>query len=343
MFTDLWSGVAQNILVSAVTGVALFVLTYLWRQYQNHRIQQKYPVGGRYLSYYEDRKDGQTYVAKAAIVLRQQGSKFRGNTENIERKREWALEGEVVGHGLLSGIYYPSSPHDPGRGMFFMEPNVEVADEYTGIWAGYDAVNRGVVCGNYRWRKLMDVTIKPIPEGRAADNALVLLRVGLGTGYIEEQEFRDYQAGKESGMALGAFAKDDLVGVLLARLLTREEAAAHEAMAKKAGVVVPLGFHHVGILKSIVVKDSARGHGIGTALCQEAVKRLKQAGATCVMAVSWESGAQDNSRGMLEGLGLQFATRVEGFWTEDSIKKGYSCPKCGNPCRCAALLYTKTV
>lgn len=190
----------------------------------------------------------------------------------------------------------------------------------------------------------MHLTIAPLPaDGKATDDALALLRAGLGTGYLDEPEVRAYQQGKGGGLVLGAHVRDELAGVLLARLLTPEEATRYAALVQQAGSSVDRAFHKAGILQSIVVQDSYRGQGIGTALCQEAITQLRRAGTTALLALSWESGAVSNSRGMLERLGLKVVARIKEFWLGDSLAKGYRCPRCGHPCRCAALLHVQTL
>lgn len=188
----------------------------------------------------------------------------------------------------------------------------------------------------------MNLTIAPLAAGgKVADDALTLLWGGLGTGYIEAQEFRAYQQGRGNGVALGAFATDELVGVLLGRLLALEEASAFETLARQAGSPAVLALPTVGILQSFVVKHTHRGQGVGTELCQEAIRHLRQSGATCLLALSWESGAGKSSRGLLDRLGLKVVARLEEFWRDDSLARGYHCPRCGNPCRCAALLHVR--
>jgi ribosomal protein S18 acetylase RimI-like enzyme len=184
------------------------------------------------------------------------------------------------------------------------------------------------------------LTIAPIScndQARAA--ALILLRSGLGAGYIDEQEISDLQAGKMSGTALGAFMNNELVGVLLGRMLEKETAAEYEALAQGAGAAMGLAVHRLGLLQSVAVKPGCRGQGIGTALSRAVLDYLKRAGATAVLAVSWESGARDSSAGMLEAVGFRRVARINEFWKEDSLRLGYTCPRCGNPCRCAGILY----
>jgi ribosomal protein S18 acetylase RimI-like enzyme len=190
----------------------------------------------------------------------------------------------------------------------------------------------------------VELTITPIPdedESRAA--ALLLLSTTLGAHYIAEQEIADLQAGKMHGMALGAFLDNELVGVLLGRMLEKETAAEYEAQAKEGGATAGLAGQRLGLLQSVAVKPGCRGQGIGTGLSRALLDHLKRAGANAVLAVSWESGTRDSSAGMLEAVGFQRVARVAEFWKGDSLRRGYTCPRCGNPCRCAGVLYLRSM
>jgi N-acetylglutamate synthase-like GNAT family acetyltransferase len=337
-----WTGITENVLASALTGLAIFVANVGWRRWRNARVQKKYPVAGRYVTYYEDEKDGLKFMAKAPVVLVQHGYKIVGVTENLERHREWSIEGEIVGHGLLSGIYYPSSPHDPGRGTFFLEPNLETANEYIGIWAGYDSVNKEVRCGKYYWRKLTVPIITRISsENSERNSAFALLGAGMGNNYIDEAEFDGYLNGASDGIVLGACMDSQLSGVLLAKHLDKEAAEQFGTLAKNARSAVSLANLRLGILKSIVVKDEFRAQGIGTALSLRGIQHLKTMGCTAIIAFSWDSGEKSTSAGMLEAVGFHRISSVKECWKEDSIRRAYNCPRCGNPCVCDAILFLK--
>lgn len=60
-----------------------------------------------------------------------------------------------------------------------------------------------------------------------------------------------------------------------------------------------------------------------------------------LLAVSWVSNKPDSSEGMFEKLGFEKLFTVPDYWTQDSIKEGYLCPNCGNPCRCTANFYLR--
>jgi GNAT superfamily N-acetyltransferase len=174
----------------------------------------------------------------------------------------------------------------------------------------------------------MELTIAPIPSDVAVrEHALRLLSAGLGMGYIRGEEFARC-------LALGAHLDGELVGVLLGRMLEPAEAERYLALAGAA-----LAGQRLGLLQSVAVKDGCRGRGVGTALSRAIVECLQGDGATAVLAISWESGAKNSSGRMLEAVGFRRLAHIEEFWKEDSLRRGYRCPRCGNPCRCAAVLY----
>jgi len=42
---------------------------------------------------------------------------------------------------------------------------------------------------------------------------------------------------------------------------------------------------------------------------------------------------------LLLKLGFYAKLAIKKYWYEDSIIYGYSCPECGNPCICEAVIY----
>lgn len=180
----------------------------------------------------------------------------------------------------------------------------------------------------------VDAPIGPITLDQIGP-ALSLLHAGLGDGYVDEPSLVDCQ---KNGIVLGARGNGGLVGILLARVLDQSSAREFETLLQNAGATRRLDLTRLGILKSIVVAAPCRGRGIGAALSGAAIERLRQAGCSTLVTVSWASG-ESSSAGMFERLGFKQLARVAEFWKDDSIRRGYHCPRCGQPCTCAAIVY----
>jgi GNAT superfamily N-acetyltransferase len=101
-----------------------------------------------------------------------------------------------------------------------------------------------------------------------------------------------------------------------------------------------LNKYPIGILKTIAVDHKFSNLGIGTALTTYRIDILKKS-TNSILAVNWEQKEHlENSR-LLEKCGLSLQRRIERYWMEDSLAKGYTCVRCGAPpCKCAAMIYT---
>ncbi len=90
-------------------------------------------------------------------------------------------------------------------------------------------------------------------------------------------------------------------------------------------------------LKTIVVDPAIRRRGIGSALARAALLRHPEARW---ISPAWIDGDRIPADRLLRSLGFLPRERIPDYWLEDSLKRGYACPTCGNPCHCAAMIYT---
>lgn len=104
---------------------------------------------------------------------------------------------------------------------------------------------------------------------------------------------------------------------------------------------VSLSGFKIGLIKSVAVKPEYRHQGIGTDLTIESMVRLKKMSCDFFLAVSWVSNRPDSSQKMFEKLGFKNILSIPDYWTEESIKEGYLCPNCRNPCHCTANFYLR--
>lgn len=99
------------------------------------------------------------------------------------------------------------------------------------------------------------------------------------------------------------------------------------------------GDARVGILAAIVLHLDYRGQGIGYRLLRYAVSRYP---GQPIFALGWKpkSRAPHIERPLLQS-GFQSVKLYTDFWREDSVRRGYLCPVCGNPCTCDMQLYLR--
>ncbi len=302
----------------------------------------RHAVGGRYITYYQDIVRGEAKMMKAVMDLEQSGRDFTGITTNRDEKRVWRIKGQIDELGDLRGTYEQATPTDTGRGNFYMEPDSADPGSYNGSWQGHDSMNRKVADGQYRWVPCKDVDVIPLSqiEEELIPQAMAILGEALGERYIDRESFNRYWRGSDDHFGLLALHEKEVVGVRLAHRLSGPEVQQYEAILSRHKVFLNLRLHRVGQLKSIAVKPGFRRHGVGTLLSRKALEELTTKGrCTAVIALVWESGSRESAGSLLEELGLKRKLRIEEFWKEDSIRKGYGCPQCGNPCRCAASFF----
>ena len=329
---------SETLIVTIAVAIAGVFFARLRDWYKTRKIMRKYPLEGRYISYYEDEENGEYKTIKALVIIDQNRTSITGRTQNLHDNREWTVRAELLDGNYLSGVYVGSNPHDPGKGTFFLQLDVR-SSEYAGIWAGYDSINKKVASGRYRWRRLEDGKIESLTgQGRRADQALSILGSSLGEKYIDRHQLNDYTRPELGHHASAAFMSEEVVGVQLSKVLSFEEASALDRRLDEEKVHTNLDCHRLGLLKSIAVRPSARGRGIGSNLTQDALRFLKEHDCTCVAAVAWESGGDEISKGMLMASGFREIAHVPRYWYQDSIDRSYDCSVCGNPCTCSAAI-----
>lgn len=132
-----------------------------------------------------------------------------------------------------------------------------------------------------------------------------------------------------------------LLGVAFSSLAQGQDLKKYNEELNRKEKILNLQDYRVGLIKSIAVKPEFRHRGIGTNLTIKSIIKLQGFGCDLLFAISWDSQRQDSSKKMFEKLGFQNVLEINNYWTEDSMREGYLCPNCGNPCFCRAIFYLK--
>ncbi len=170
------------------------------------------------------------------------------------------------------------------------------------------------------------------------DAAYALLQTAFGEGFVEESEFASYLDGHSGGVVVGVLSDDRLSAVGLGRVLTDDEVAEYEALVAQAGAAASFSSHCVGLVKSVAVDPDHRRSGHGITIGRQLRAHLLNSGCTALLSFNWQSGEYTTTR-WLQAIGLHPLVSIRGFWREDSLRRGYLCPSCGNPCDCTACIY----
>lgn len=338
-------GIRTNWISTISLGVFLSGIPYLWRWIQAAKLNRKHSLSGSYITYYEDTDlHGNKHKRKALLELKQRGKEIEAATKDIASDRAWTLSGAIIDQGRLTGTYEPGDPSDPGRGTFFLE-RIQVAGViYEGVWAGFDSTTRRVSVGAFRWRKLLPVKIRRLTkkDEKHLQAVLSLFADSLGNGFIPESRIREILADARNCVLFGAFHKGALVAVRTAWVLSPQKVTAFEGEVRQAGGNLALSSYKVGTLAALAVKPEYRRKGLGAQMVIAGIEWLKQAGCTRIVATAWDSQSVESSSRLLETFDFRCFGVSREHWKEESLTKGYQCPRCGSPpCLCTAKHYVK--
>lgn len=100
----------------------------------------------------------------------------------------------------------------------------------------------------------------------------------------------------------------------------------------------------VGVVKTIVVEPSSRRMGIGGMLVDALGRTVSRRGTRLVVSDVWRHDGIENSGPLLASHGFSSIGIIDGYWADDSIRRGYVCPVCETiPCTCQADIYVRRV
>jgi GNAT superfamily N-acetyltransferase len=308
-------------------------------------VRRKYPLGGRFVTEYEDIVEGQRVLKKGVCQLGWKRRDIRGKDTNFEEGRSWILDGRVDRSGYLGGRYRADDPYDSGTGTFFLKREGNIGD-MSGLWAGYDSENHVVVSGSYKFYRSPNATVR-LAQLDEAQRVVSLLGEALGESYVA---LADVQEAIATGSGSTCLVAVDLEGRLLGAatyyLVGKEEIfrflpTGQEDIAQRLRL---FGFNHsVGLLRNVAVAPSCRGRGVATQLTEAGIRWCAHKGATAMLAFAWNPPTGSQLAGVLEHTGFTVLARIDGYWTKDSQEKRYECPACGPICTCAAVVYSRAL
>lgn len=167
------------------------------------------------------------------------------------------------------------------------------------------------------------------------EEARALVNGALGAGYFESVDHDVCQ-----GVWLAARADDDrLLGVARATLTPPCELAVDAAILER---ILASKTDRVGVLKTLVVSEAARGRGIGSRLTRERLQWLSGKARDAV-TISWSEAAVA-AKMLLTSCGFHEVARLAFPFAQDSVHHGIDCPACGSPpCACAGSLFWRSL
>jgi len=319
----------EDLIVAALGGFIVFVVTKAVNRYKRWKLEKKYPISGEYLSSFEDEVNGNKTVIKAPVKLAQNGLHVDGVTELDGRA--WLLKGELSTDGYIHGIYHAESVHDRGVGNFFLEITIE-GDMY-GLWSGYDSTNKKIQSGKYSFIKIPEILISKL-KAKQIPSVLRIAEKQLGEAYINVEDLKSEEniafVATISGRVVGfCTAKNDFISNIYKKIPQLAD-----KKLKQLEVV-----NNVGLISSIATDPEFTGHGVGDKLLGTCLKELKESGSDTLLMTGWKSDNGVHIGSLAKKYGFNEILEIPNFWYEDSMTHGYRCPSCGEPpCECSAVV-----
>lgn len=344
-------GSAASVIVPLAVAVAAAILgaatTQILHLIQNRRLRLRYPIGGRFVTVYEDVTGTGKITRNGEATLSWKHGHVSGEDLN-EEGRTWKLEGTVDAAGFLAGIYRADNPYDTGNGTFFL--TIEGRD-MNGLWAGYDSQNHQVVSGTYTFRQCPDGTIRRATPDEA-ERVVALLGDALGEFYVDLGTVGEAIAGDGTATCLVKIdTSNRLLGAVTCYIVTPDslDRFLPEGQGDLVNRLRVCKFNKsIGLLRSIAVAPNDRRRGVATDLTGACITWCAEHGASTMLTFAWlphtdSQQAVPQLSGVLQHTGFTRVETIDNYWTQDSQSKHYQCPVCGPTCTCAAAVYTKAI
>jgi ribosomal protein S18 acetylase RimI-like enzyme len=172
------------------------------------------------------------------------------------------------------------------------------------------------------------------------DSAILsLAKEAFGSGYVTTDQLR--KAVESANQKLITYKiNENVVGFTILHILSRIEI---QQLLRFTDVQMDTYFGEIqrfGYRKMSCVSSKIRGQGIGEKLFHLGNNWLAKSKAEIALTTYWPSNINTNYQRFLEKNGFNKISELPEFWKLDSLKRNYTCPKCGEPpCICPAILY----
>lgn len=304
---------------------------YSTRQHKTFRIADEY------MSYYEDIENGRVVMRRAPVVLHNFCGRITGRTW-FGDAQSWRIRAQLYGKRRLVGTYFAESSIDDGIGTFFL--NIVDANTMEGFWSGYDNENNTLTSGKYIFkRKYKGYTIRRATMGDFAAVIKIADRQ-LGKGYLTKERLQKALDKSTSDELLVAVqtATGSVIAFSLYKHITYDEAMQLGNGYAFRDMVFE---EQIGYLATVATKEGFTGLGVATALVEKSLEYMQEKGATHFISTAWKHYGIINIGSVLENAGFRKETDIPNYWYDASVREGFQCPQCGNPCTCSCVIYTK--
>lgn len=330
------SNILSELITGAVGGIVVATFTFGSRVYGRKKIESKFPLGGEYISFFEDIVNGEVVVVPSLASVKQRGSSVK-LTNTMEGGRSWSLEGTLLPGGHISGVYSADAAYDDGVGSFYLKVGPHELD---GMWNGYDHDNKQTTSGRYWFRRLFDCQIAKYDRSYLND-ILHTSTNAFGSGYVDHNSIlkndRSYAIvalvdGEFAGYCFGYIEEPKSINALIGQDLP--VLPDDVRMADEEGVL--------GVLKTVAVRGKFRGHGVGHQLVAAAEKELKDLKAECIVVPAWTIGEKTSMRNMLVSNDYTEWVNTPDFWQKNCEQRKFECTSFKQDrCQCSVSYFRK--
>lgn len=298
---------------------------------------KKPKISGKYITQYEDNERGRTVVRKAYAELRTFGNIVWGKT-SFGTSQSWKISGKIYGKKRLAGVYRAKGYLDDGFGTFYLE--LKTNGILDGYWSGYDNENNQVTTGRYLFRPL--VQDYKIRNAVKSDFAAItkIADSQLGKDYITEEFLREIIDEDKSTFCLVAYntKTNKIAGFSISKAITYDEVKE----ISQSQNIKELSFEDkIGFVKTVAVDSVCQGLGLGTMLVDKSIDKLKKDVMDSFISTAWKHAGIINIESGLDRCGFEKIMELPNYWYESSLKEGFHCPQCGNPCHCSCVIFLK--
>jgi ribosomal protein S18 acetylase RimI-like enzyme len=307
LFKEVVTGVMGAVVVSIIALLAAFT--------RDSIVKRRYPVAGKFVTYFEDVVDGKIQMQTGMSRIKQRGRRISGATTQ-KNGRKWLLDGTIAGIGHIAGVYSAEAVDDEGVGSFYLRVN---GTNLEGIWSGYDHVNKITTSGRYLFQRLMDLQIKPLHESHIPA-ILGIADKEFGPNYISEEDLRS-----DSGVKiLVGLNNKKVVGFITGEIASVSNKL-KERVSLPKDVLHAEGARTLGIIKTVAVTSQFHRHGIGDRLFVEMERQLQQSGGTLIAVPAWKDHAGVHLHGILASNGYEEFLTCKRYWKDDCHSGLFTC------------------
>lgn len=339
--SSLTGPVLDNTIAALIGAFIISGLTWGYRRTRDSINEQKYSIKGDYRAYYEDiHDDGTITYEKANVTIKQKGLRIHAVDYDETQDKDWILNGEIDPiSGHVSGRYTTKSKHETGLGVCILEKKKN--GNLDGIWAGYDETVDVIERGRYTLVKRIDINIRKATKADSV-TVLQLLDQELGEDWLH---LEDIEKAIDDDFLFVADHNGSVIGFTLLRMLDhddfKKEIKGHTYKIPR-DIEVSSKNKSLGFIEAIATDPDYQKRGIGSRLIGQSINALQTAGAELICTLAWKTD-HTHLAPTMDIFAFKERKEFEKFWHKESLKTDEQCPKCGNPCECNTVLYTKAL